>query len=81
MLAAIIHLGRALGLRVLAKGVQRQEHLTMLNSLGCDHYKGDLLSPAVDADAMFALLQSHTKNRPAPDAAGSKTPKKRGPAR
>jgi diguanylate cyclase (GGDEF)-like protein len=70
MLAAIIHLGRALGLRVLAKGVQRPEQLTMLNSLGCDQYKGDLISPARDADAMLAMLQSHTNHPPAPDAAG-----------
>jgi diguanylate cyclase (GGDEF)-like protein len=58
MLAAIIHLGRALGMRVLAKGVYRQDQLTMLNSLGCDQYQGDLLSPALTADAMLARLRA-----------------------
>ena len=60
MLAAIIHLGRALGMRVLAKGVHRQDQVTMLNSLGCDQYQGPLYSPALQAGAMLALLQSTT---------------------
>ncbi len=59
MLAAIIHLGRALGMRVLAQGVDRQDQLTMLASLGCDQYQGELLSPPLQADAMRALLQTH----------------------
>jgi len=58
MAAAIIHLGRALGMRVLAKGVERDGQLTTLNSLGCDQYQGDLLSPPLRAGAVLALLQA-----------------------
>ncbi|HEY0065577.1 MAG TPA: EAL domain-containing protein [Telluria sp.] len=58
MVAAIIHLGRALGMRVLAKGVDRDDQLTLLNSLGCDQYQGDLISPPLQAGAVLALLQA-----------------------
>ena len=58
MAAAIIHLGRALGMRVLAKGVARDDQLTILNSLGCDQYQGDLLSPPLRAGAVLALLKA-----------------------
>jgi len=58
MVAAIIHLGRALGMRVLAKGVERDDQLTILNSLGCDQYQGDLFSPPLRAGAVLARLKA-----------------------
>ncbi len=58
MAAAIIHLGRALGMRVLAKGVERDSQLTILNSLGCDQYQGALFSPPLQAGAMLALMRA-----------------------
>jgi len=58
MAAAIIHLGRALGMRVLAKGVTRDDQLTILHSLGCDQYQGDLVSPPLQAGAVLALLKA-----------------------
>jgi diguanylate cyclase (GGDEF)-like protein len=85
MLAAIIHLGRALGMRVLAKGVARQGQLTMLASLGCDQYQGELLSPALQPAEMLALLRAHhaahTINSPPPSRPANTSPKKRGPVR
>ncbi len=86
MLAAIIHLGRALGMRVLAKGVHRAEQLTMLKSLGCDLYQGALLSEPLPPDAMRAHLQAlrqstETINSPDQMQPAKTTPKKRGPAR
>ncbi len=51
-------------MRVLAKGVCRADQLTMLASLGCDQYQGELLSPPLQADAMFALLQAHRQPDP-----------------
>ncbi|UUZ53963.1 EAL domain-containing protein [Massilia sp. H-1] len=85
MAAAIIHLGRALGMRVLAKGVERDGQLTILNSLGCDQYQGDLFSPAAVLAAVLALLQaqytdsitSQAQKTPAKQA----NPKTRGPRR
>lgn len=58
MVAAIIHLGRALGMRVLAQGVQHEHQITMLNSLGCDQFQGALLGPPMAADAMLTLLSA-----------------------
>ena len=57
MLAALVHLARALGLRVLAKGVQDSSQLEVLDSLGCDEYHGELFSKALPAAPMLALLE------------------------
>ncbi len=57
MLAAIIHIARALGLTVQAKGVASSAQLAALRTLGCDQYLGELSGKALDAAAMFALLQ------------------------
>ncbi|MES2018935.1 MAG: diguanylate cyclase [Pseudomonadota bacterium] len=58
MVAAIIHLGRALGMQVLAKGVQHEQQLTLLRSLGCDQYQGALFSTHLPAGAMLAQLKA-----------------------
>ena len=86
MVAAIIHLGRALGMQVLAKGVHREEQLTILESLECDQFQGELFSAPLQADAMLAMLLKHANaalpvtsealTRPA-----TLTPKTRGPRR
>ncbi|HEX8610817.1 MAG TPA: diguanylate cyclase [Telluria sp.] len=87
MAAAIVHLGRALGLRVLAQGVHGAEQLAVLTSLGCDEYQGELLSPPLHAAAMLALLQAKTTTRtiqttsPNLNQAALSTPKKRGKSR
>ena len=87
MVAAIIHLGRALGMQVLAKGVHREEHLALLHSLGCDQFQGDLFSAPLQGPAMLAMLQaSHANETPnitswaGPDHA-KPPPKTRGPRR
>ncbi len=84
MAAAIVHLGRALGLRVLAQGVHTAEQLAVLKSLGCDEYQGELLSPPLPAAAMLALLQARTTHQITslnPHQAALSTPKKRGQSR
>ena len=87
MVAAIIHLGRALGMQVLAKGVHRQEQLTILESLGCDQFQGDLYSAPLHADAMLAMLLEQQANQQLPVSGGAgtgaatSTPKTRGPRR
>ncbi|ATQ79017.1 GGDEF domain-containing response regulator [Massilia violaceinigra] len=85
MAAAIVHLGRALGLRVLAQGVHTEEQLAVLQSLGCDEFQGELLSPPLHAPAMLALLRDQSKNdqttSPNPNRASPSTPKKRGLSR
>ncbi|MCE3603716.1 diguanylate cyclase [Massilia sp. P8910] len=85
MAAAIVHLGRALGLRVLAQGVHTEEQLAVLHSLGCDEFQGELLSPPLHAAAMLALLRDQCKTdqatSPTPHRAALSTPKKRGQSR
>ena len=86
MVAAIIHLGRALGMQVLAKGVQREDQLTILNTLGCDQYQGEIFSTHLPAPEMLSLLQgyqagaSDTASRD-PHSPATTTPKTRGPRR
>ena len=53
---ALLGLGRDLGLRVVAEGVERPEQLAVLAALGCDAVQGYLLSPPVPADEVPALL-------------------------
>ena len=87
MVAAIIHLGRALGMRVLAQGVHREDQLTMLNSLGCDQFQGEIFSSHLAAGDMLALLQGLHADSPLsiPGRAGKKpaatSPKTRGQRR
>nr|WP_267869669.1 diguanylate cyclase [Massilia agrisoli] len=86
MLAALVHLARALGLGVLAKGVQTSEQLSVLHSLGCDEYHGEFLSHALQAAPMLALLEQAGSmlplemHRDSPRANLS-TPKRRGQSR
>ena len=50
MVAAIIHVGRALRLQVVAQGVDSHDQLTILRSLGCDQYQGELYSKPLTID-------------------------------
>jgi diguanylate cyclase (GGDEF)-like protein len=65
MLAAIIHLARALRLRVVAHGVESDHQLAVLNSLGCDKFQGALLSNPLQAAAMRGLLRHAGQAGPA----------------
>jgi diguanylate cyclase (GGDEF)-like protein len=47
---AIIAMGHALGLRVIAEGVESEAHLTLLQNQGCDEVQGYLVGRPVPAD-------------------------------
>jgi EAL domain-containing protein (putative c-di-GMP-specific phosphodiesterase class I) len=53
---AIITLGHALDLTVIAEGVETQEQLQYLTSLGCDVVQGFLFSKSLSATAFEELL-------------------------
>jgi diguanylate cyclase (GGDEF)-like protein/PAS domain S-box-containing protein len=53
---AIINLGHALDLTVIAEGVETQEQLQYLSSLGCDVVQGFLFSKSLSAAAFEELL-------------------------
>ncbi len=53
---ALIELGHALGLGVIADGVETEAQLEQLRELGCDTAQGDLIGPPVSAEQTEALL-------------------------
>jgi len=55
---AIISLGHALGLRVLAEGVETQEQLDFLRHHGCNEYQGYLFAKPCGVDALTKLLRA-----------------------
>lgn len=53
---AIVSLGRSLGVRIVAEGVERPDQLDRLRALGCDLGQGYLFSEPLDAPAFERLL-------------------------
>jgi EAL domain-containing protein (putative c-di-GMP-specific phosphodiesterase class I) len=53
---AVISLGRELGFTVLAEGVETEEQLEMLDSLGCQQAQGYLLTPPIPAAEARSLM-------------------------
>jgi diguanylate cyclase (GGDEF)-like protein len=64
LVRSIIDLGHALGLRVVAEGIETQEELDVLMGLGCDRGQGFLFGQPVPADEFANLLTSSTTLRP-----------------
>ncbi|CAA7619200.1 Signal transduction protein [Candidatus Terasakiella magnetica] len=69
---AIIAMAKALNLKVVAEGVENEEHLEILRGLGCDQIQGYFFSRPLPADGLRDLLVSgrnlqlsdlRTKNR------------------
>ncbi len=58
---AIITLGHALDLTVVAEGVETQEQLQYLSSLDCDVVQGFLFSKSLTVSAFEELLVEHSK--------------------
>ncbi len=58
---AIISMGKSLGLKVIAEGVEEMEQCIFLRDLGCDQLQGWLFSPAIDSDKFTKLLVSGEK--------------------
>ncbi len=56
LVRAIITMGRALGLAVVAEGVETQEQLQSLQEIRCRAAQGFLFMPAVPADVAPSLL-------------------------
>lgn len=48
--SAIIAMSHALGIKVLAEGVETEAQLRFLAELGCDLYQGYLYSPPLPAE-------------------------------
>ena len=53
---AIVHMGRALRLEIVAEGVENEAQRQFLQQTGCDLYQGYLFAPALDVAAFEARL-------------------------
>ena len=55
---AVIYLGRALGLRIVAEGVETEIQRQFLEAAGCEQYQGFLFAPALDVSAFMERLKT-----------------------
>ncbi|MGV7206846.1 putative bifunctional diguanylate cyclase/phosphodiesterase [Oxalobacteraceae bacterium A2-2] len=67
MVAAVLHLARALKMRSVALGVHSAAQLDVLRRHGCDLYQGDLLGPALSPAALQELLRAQAQTSTFPD--------------
>ena len=59
LVRAAINMGHSLGLMTLAEGIETQEQLDLLRSLGCQHGQGFLFSPGIPASQIGDALLLH----------------------
>jgi len=63
IIKAVINLGKNLGIKVVAEGIERMSQAQRLIELGCDYGQGFLFSEAIPAERIPALVSSFgTKN-------------------
>lgn len=65
---SVVALGKALGLKVLAEGVETVPQLEFLKSIDCDEYQGYFMSPPVAPEKILSLVASigaESSNTPA----------------
>ncbi|MFB2934714.1 EAL domain-containing protein [Aerosakkonemataceae cyanobacterium BLCC-F154] len=67
IISAIIDLGHALNLKLIAEGVETAEQLQFLRSIDCDGIQGYLFSPPLTAKAATEILKNQTKTLLKPD--------------
>ncbi len=59
---AIFAMGHSLGMKVVAEGVETQEHFDFLKHEGCDVIQGYLISRPIPADALTLMLEQQHQN-------------------
>ncbi|UCU97849.1 bifunctional diguanylate cyclase/phosphodiesterase [Acidovorax radicis] len=57
IVSAIISMGRAMHVEVVAEGVETETQLAVLQQMLCEHYQGFLCAPGLPADQFLALLR------------------------
>jgi diguanylate cyclase (GGDEF)-like protein len=76
LVRAIIELGQALGLEVVAEGIERVDQIGPLRALGCQYGQGYLFARPLQPDALSALLKESALLTPE-SAAASVAPRVR----
>ena len=56
---AIINLGRSLGMKIVAEGVETEQEATLLESMGCDVAQGHYFSRPIPPASLSALIARH----------------------
>ena len=62
--SSVIALGHAMGLKVLAEGVETQEQLSFLQDKGCDFFQGYFCSRPLPAEDFARLLEKQAPASP-----------------
>ena len=62
--SSVIALGHAMGLKVLAEGVETQEQLSFLQQKGCDYFQGYFCSRPLPAEDFTRLLEKTREGQP-----------------
>ncbi|WP_404382178.1 EAL domain-containing protein [Caenispirillum salinarum] len=57
IVCAMIAMANALNLKVVAEGVETQEHIDFLHGVGCDHLQGFLIAKPLPAEEMEAMFR------------------------
>jgi len=65
LVISAIRLGQALGMRVVAEGVENEDELSVLEAQGCELVQGYLFSKPVDAGTLTRILEREASNRSA----------------
>jgi len=62
----VVQVGRDLGLRVIAEGIEQPRQLTALREMGCCYGQGFLVARPMDASGVEALIKTSGENPEAP---------------
>ncbi|WP_024709075.1 EAL domain-containing protein [Martelella sp. AD-3] len=60
LVASIIEIGKALGIEVIAEGVETAEHARILRDLGVDAFQGYFFAPPLSAEALMRFARERT---------------------
>ena len=58
IVSSVTNLGHALGIKVVAEGVETEEQAKILRLLRCDQMQGFLISRAVPQEELLTLLRA-----------------------
>ncbi len=60
LVGSIIEIGKSLGIKVVAEGVETREHIRILQDLGCDLLQGYALARPLDFDSVTKLARQQS---------------------